>query len=97
MTAPADATWTAVPMRWALVRAGDVVLDPDGNPWMVTWTRTRPSDGQVFVKYLRADLDEVTRERNPLALVRVLVPTDMAASVAVAREQLGPVRVLDRA
>lgn len=93
----ADATWTAVPMRWELVRAGDVVLSPTGEPWMTTWTRTRPSDGQVFVKYVRADLDERSAERNPTDTVRVLVPTETAASVQALRAGLGPVRVLDRA
>ncbi len=94
MTAPAPATWTVVPMRWRLVRAGDVVLDPDGNPWMVR--RRWPLTAELWVEIERGT-DRIGSNRDPDQTVRVLVPADMAASVAVAREALGPVRVLDRA
>ena len=94
MTAPADATWTAVPMRWALVRAGDVVLDPDGSPWMVTRSDVRPA-GWVEA-YLGRGEDDIARRRDPDATVPVLVPTADAAAVVTLRAQLGDVRVLDR-
>ena len=84
-------TWTVVEMRWRLIRAGDVVLDPDGNPWMVDRT---PGERMLTLDRGAESFDKIP---NPSDLVRVLVPTADAAAVVTLREQLGPVRVLDRA
>lgn len=71
-------------MRWRLVRAGDVVLDPNGTPWMVEAAYT---SGWAQVH---------GRNHDPDQTVRVLVPWPEAASILALREALGPVHVLDR-
>lgn len=63
---PADA-WGPVPMRWRHVQPGDVVLDPDGRPWMVTAL----ADG---VHTLDRGRDRFPRQCAPDDVVRVLVP-----------------------
>lgn len=98
---PAEA-YVPVPMRWRLVRPGDVVLDPDGRPWMtddVSWL----SFGTLFVHLSRGDDVVVRPDSNkdkppfdPDATVDVLIPLAERDAVIALREGLGDVRVLER-
>lgn len=94
MTPPTDA-YVPVEMRWRLVRAGDVVLDPNGTPWMVTERADGPPAGPPYL-VLRRGRQDVRSLRDPDQTVRVLVPWPEAAGIVLLREGLGPVRVLDR-
>jgi hypothetical protein len=58
MMALSPDTWAPVPMTWEFVRPGDVVLDPNGSPWMVqhwdgaaTWTLRRGAETAVRACY----------------------------------------------
>lgn len=91
---PADA-WVPVPMRWRNVRAGDVVLDPDGRPWMVVDAIASTMGRGPWVHVQRGDQFH-GKERDPDATVPVLVALAERDAVERVREQLGPVRLVDR-
>lgn len=93
MTDLPEDTWAPVPMRWRLVRAGDVFLDRQGRPWVVMSTSERP--GVISVSAAGA-LSTLARDMPPDSLIQVLVPLAERASIVLLREAGITTSVLDR-
>lgn len=88
---PADA-WVPVPLRWRHVRAGDMFVDREGQPWFVADIRER--DGQLRVETLLRG-GGWTGEVDPDDVIPVLVPVLERDMVELTREQLGA-RLVER-
>ena len=81
--------WAPVPMRWRWVQPADVVLDPDGQPWMLT---DRPMTGGMTVT---RGAHSYTATPDPDDTVTVLIPVAEREAVELTREQLGA-RLIER-
>lgn len=90
---PPDA-WVPVPMRWRNVKAGDVVLDPDGRLWMIDRVYLE-QDGTLNVLHNAGGTSAFLAPRDPDATVPVLVSLAERDAVVALREQLDDVRVLE--
>lgn len=86
--------WVPVLTRWRHVRAGDVVVGPDGDPWMVVLCVRTGDESNVVASVVRGETD-YTSHCDPDETVAVLVGSVEANALVLACEQLGG-RVVDR-